>query len=106
MIIHDNTEVISINATDNTQTIIIRDGNENDTSVMTATDTWELVPLKEQNPVINADIYHGVYNVTPLPYAQQELQTAGKTLERNVVVKEIPYYEVSNPLGKTVYIGE
>lgn len=50
--------------------------------------------------------YTGTYDITPLPYAAQELQTANKTLARNVIVAEIPYYETHNDHGLTVYIGE
>lgn len=52
------------------------------------------------------DIYDGVYDVTPSPVAAQELNTAHKLLERNVIVGEIPYYEVQNESGTAIFIGE
>ena len=55
---------------------------------------------------MSVPVYHGVYEVTPNPFAEVELATEGKKLERNVVVDSIPYTEVSNPNGTTVIIGE
>lgn len=50
--------------------------------------------------------YTGTYEVTPLPFAEQELRTANRVMARNVVVHEIPYHETSNPSGITIIIGE
>lgn len=60
--------------------------------------------IKTAPPV--GEIYSGTYLITPLVNAAQELPTAHKILEQNVVVEEIPYYEVSNQYGKTVHIGD
>lgn len=49
--------------------------------------------------------YEGEYNITPLAFQQQELETKDKYLEENVIVKEVPFFEVSNVEGTTVYIG-
>lgn len=50
--------------------------------------------------------YDGGYDVTPLPFTETILQTSGKTLARDVVVEEIPYFETSNESGGyTVIIG-
>lgn len=49
--------------------------------------------------------YKGDYTVTPR-VSEQKLATAEKLLKNDVVVKEIPYAEVSNLTGgKTVTIG-
>lgn len=49
--------------------------------------------------------YTGDYEVTPKIVAQS-LPTADKHLSKDVVIKEIPYYEVSNQAnGKTIIIG-
>ena len=48
--------------------------------------------------------YAGEYNVIPKIEAQL-LPTADKHLTDNVTVEPIPYYEVSNPKGKTIIIG-
>lgn len=50
--------------------------------------------------------YHGSYDITPLPEEDQTLQTMGKMMDDNVIVREIPYFETSNPQGGvTAYIG-
>ena len=48
--------------------------------------------------------YEGSYDVTPTTEAQT-LETANKLLTANIKVKSIPYFEVSNQNGTTVYIG-
>ena len=55
--------------------------------------------------IYNAEKYKGEYNITPLAFKQQELKTKDKLLEENVIVKEVPFFEVSNTEGTTVYIG-
>lgn len=57
-------------------------------------------------PVYANELYHGPYEVTPKAYEAQVLQTINKTLINNVTVFKVPYYEVSNLSGKTVYIAE
>lgn len=55
---------------------------------------------------VDAKYYDGGYVVTPKAYEEQPLNTKGKTLIDNILVEEIPYYEVSNlEGGSTVYIG-
>ena len=49
--------------------------------------------------------YEGDYTVTPKT-DYQILKTKDKYMADNVTVKEIPYYEVSNGSGSTVYIGK
>lgn len=48
--------------------------------------------------------YEGAYEVTPRVEATV-LRTEGKTMEKDLTVKKIPYYETSNELGETVYIA-
>lgn len=48
--------------------------------------------------------YKGDYEVIPGPDAQS-LETANKTMKDDVTIKAIPYYDVSNPYGRTIYIG-
>lgn len=83
MKIHDNSDVIKVKVNEKT----------------------DLVPMRERGAV-SIPVYHGVYEVTPNPFADVELATAGKKMEQNVVVETIPYVEVSNPNGTTVIIGE
>lgn len=48
--------------------------------------------------------YSGEYIVIPKPI-EQILETKDKHMADDVTVREIPYYEVSNISGVTVYIG-
>lgn len=50
--------------------------------------------------------YEGDYIVTPKAHAQTVLPTKRKVMADDVTVLEIPYWETSNPDGKTVYIAE
>lgn len=49
--------------------------------------------------------YDGTYEVVP-KREEQTLPTALKTMRRDVLVHEIPWWETSNPHGKTYVIGE
>ena len=51
-----------------------------------------------------ADPYDGDYIVTPSSNSQT-LETANKKMLNDVEVKAIPYYDVSNEYGRTIYIG-
>lgn len=70
--------------------------------------------LSETTPVIGVvsvgsafvpDIYDGDYIIVPKADEEQELQTKDKLLKENVTVKAVPYYEVSNLTGNTVFIA-
>lgn len=51
-------------------------------------------------------VYDGDYNVTPLAFQEVKLNTKDKKLIEDIVVREIPYYETTNPSGgNTVYIA-
>lgn len=50
--------------------------------------------------------YAGSYDITPKAFEDQVLPTAGKTLEDDLTIFAIPYFETSNESnGMTVYIG-
>lgn len=50
--------------------------------------------------------YEGEYTVLPLAFEETILPTKDTKLTKNIVVKEIPYYETSNTSGgNTVYIA-
>lgn len=53
---------------------------------------------------VGGEPYEGEYTVIPA-VTEQTLETREKLLADNITVKEIPYYEVSNPTGTTVIIG-
>lgn len=62
--------------------------------------------LNSDGSLINYDIYTGQYEITALPEVEQILRTEKKILLADIVVKPIPYYEVSNDAGGiTVSIG-
>ena len=50
------------------------------------------------------DEYEGEYSVTPSGEIQI-LETSNKRMANDVEVKAIPYYDVSNEYGRTIYIG-
>lgn len=50
--------------------------------------------------------YQGEYEVTPKTYDEQTLQTVNKKMLKNVTIKKIPQFEVSNEYGYTLIIGE
>ena len=54
----------------------------------------------------DVEIYDGPYEVIP-KVNSQALSTAGKMMNDDVTVLEVPYYEVSNQFGgNTVYIAK
>lgn len=57
--------------------------------------------------ISGGDIYEGPYEVTPRAHNEVVLDTMNKTMEADVTVRRVPYYETSNLFdGKTAYIAE
>ena len=54
---------------------------------------------------LEGDMYTGPYTVTPQADEVQTLETRAKTMEDDVTVLAIPYYQTGNLYGDTVYIG-
>ena len=53
----------------------------------------------------DAEYYEGEYEITPKVEAQT-IPTAWKTMQRDMTVNAIPYFDVSNTSGgQTIYIG-
>lgn len=50
--------------------------------------------------------YEGEYEVTPKVYENKTLQTKNHSMKDDITIKKIPQYEVSNPDGYTLIIGE
>lgn len=50
------------------------------------------------------DDYDGQYIITPSSNSQI-LETGNKRLLENIEIKAIPYYDVTNEYGRTIYIG-
>lgn len=66
------------------------------------------VTVRIETPVIRGEThpyYDGSHTVTPKSSAQV-LPTADKIMRNDLTVFKIPYWEVGNPDGTTVYIGE
>lgn len=56
--------------------------------------------------VVGAPEYSGSYDITPL-FTAQVLPTAKKLMQKDVTIRKIPQYEVSNDSnGYTLIIGE
>lgn len=51
------------------------------------------------------DIYKGDTIVSPKAFENQILNTKSKLLKEDITVLKVPYYEVSNNNGNTVYIA-
>lgn len=67
-----------------------------------------LIPLGLQTAIeLHADVeyYEGSYEVIPKAFESSVLQTRDKYLTDDVTVTKVPYFEVSNESGKTVYIA-
>lgn len=59
--------------------------------------------LNKEEPVPK---YEGNYTILPLAFQDTVLLTKNKKMTDNVIIKEIPYYEISNSSGgSTVYIA-
>lgn len=56
--------------------------------------------------IIHSDMpdYEGEYEVTPATEAQT-LNTKNRTMRDDLNINKIPYYDVANPYGRTIYIG-
>lgn len=56
--------------------------------------------------VVSAPEYSGPYDITPL-FTAQVLPTAKKLMQKDVTIRKIPQYEVSNDSsGYTLIIGD
>ncbi len=52
------------------------------------------------------EVYTEVYEIIPKAKEDQTLRTKNKLMRNDVVIQEIPYFEVSNDMdGTTIYIG-
>lgn len=66
----------------------------------------EQIKGKLQLPhIVPPDIYEGETVIIPSSFTDQELETRGKMVRTDILVKKIPYYETHNETGLTIYIG-
>ena len=49
--------------------------------------------------------YDGPYRATPEAWEEVTLKTKNKMLSDNITVEKVPYFEVGNETGNTVYIA-
>ena len=68
-------------------------------SIIGKAEVGTVVVKKEELPE-----YDGMYEVTPNTN-EQTLDTANKRMEENLKINAIPYFDVSNEYGRTIYIG-
>lgn len=73
----------------------------------TVSESAQMIDMLVDMQIINnaTDPYEGEYVVVPST-REQMLHTNGKRMEDDVTVREIPYYEVSNQSGITVFIAD
>lgn len=66
----------------------------------------QTITAKVQIPnVASVDVYDGQYEIDPKANVATILDTSGKTLLNDIVIKKIPYFETSNLSGYTAYIA-
>ena len=69
----------------------------------------EVVNVEIMTPVVRVGggpIYTGDYEVTPLAWEDQTLETEGKEMLQNVTVFKVPKWDTANPSGgRTCYIA-
>ena len=53
----------------------------------------------------DSELYAGEYTVTPKANESTKLQTKDKLMADDVSILEIPYYDVSNESGTTIFIA-
>lgn len=83
------------------ETSIVVDVDIQETNVLVPADVATTIVVKK----VDVPEYEGEYVVIP-EVISQTLETKDKRMTDNVLVREIPYYETSNPQnGLTVYIA-
>lgn len=53
---------------------------------------------------VTGDKYEGDYDVTPATYQDKVLKTRNLVMTKDVTVRKVPQYEVSNEAGGTTFI--
>lgn len=65
------------------------------------------IPKIVEIPVVDIPTYEGSYEVVPQAFEDVVLPTTNLYMRKDVCIKEIPHYEVSNDSGgKTFIIGD
>ena len=90
-------------------TIEVRNAPKQSIDVGIANAPTQEVNIKQDTIIVpvykDAPLYEGEYDVIP-KVSEQILPTEKKLMSKDVTIKEIPYFEVSNSSGgNTVFIG-
>lgn len=79
-------------------------------AIVVAVPTAPTIEVQLQNVVlisVEGKKYEGEYDITPSTYNDQVLATRNLVMSKDVTVRKIPQFEVSNTAdGKTLIIGE
>lgn len=79
-------------------------------AIVVTVPTAPTIEVQLQNVVlisVEGKKYEGEYNITPSTYNDQVLATRNLVMTKDVTVRKIPQFEVSNTSdGKTLIIGE
>lgn len=72
---------------------------------LTAVLTGESMLSGELNAFADYPVYDGINEITPKAYQVTRLETNGRRMTNDIIVKKVPYFETSNSSGETVYIA-
>lgn len=79
-------------------------------AIVVTVPTAPIIEVQLQNVVlisVEGKKYEGEYDITPSTYNDQVLATRNLVMSKDVTVRKIPQFEVSNTSdGKTLIIGE
>lgn len=79
-------------------------------AIVVTVPTAPIIEVQLQNVVlisVEGKKYEGEYDITPSTYNDQVLATQNLVMTKDVTVRKIPQFEVSNTSnGKTLIIGE
>lgn len=79
-------------------------------AIVVTVPTAPIIEVQLQNVVlisVEGKKYEGEYDITPSTYNDQVLATRNLVMAKDVTVRKIPQFEVSNTSdGKTLIIGE
>lgn len=79
-------------------------------AIVVTVPTAPVIEVQLQNIVlisVEGKKYEGEYDITPSTYNDKVLATRDLVMSKDVTVRKIPQFEVSNPAGgKTLIIGE
>ena len=104
----DGEKADNINILDDFDLLHTLDGTGEDSLIIDG--TLSLLDMNEGEfgvfqRVSGADTYTGDYEVIPQAETEVILATRDKVMANDVTVRKVPYYEVSNTKGTTVYIA-